>query len=58
MGPLELVAKEKNEHERALEKSVEMYENGVIDKETHETHKRNLTKIIAEYTVALNKLLE
>jgi len=54
--PMKLLEKELKDNERALEKSISMYNKGVIDCETHLLHKENLIKLITLYKEAINLL--
>lgn len=54
MTPLELLKRELNEFERALQKSVDLYKSGKITSELHLTHKINLRAKIDAYTEAID----
>ena len=56
MKPIELLEKELNDLKRSLEKSNELYNNGSIDTDLHETHLANLHPKIFEYEEAILKL--
>lgn len=58
MTPIELLQKELDENKRALEKSNEMFENHIIDTALHETHYRNLIRVIREYESAIRLLTQ
>lgn len=54
--PLQLLEETLNEHEVSLQKSINLYKQGLIDPSTHLTHKTNLTRLIANYTEAIKLL--
>ena len=56
MTPIELLKKQLNEYERALQKSFKSFQDGLLNKEFHETHKKNLEPKIFEYKKAINLL--
>jgi hypothetical protein len=56
MTPLELLQKELNKYERALEKSKESHEKGKIDVGLHLSHARNLEPKIKEFRLAIRVL--
>jgi len=53
MKPLELLKQQHAKYKRALEKSDEEYEKGQIDTLLHETHVKNLTPLIDDYSKAI-----
>lgn len=54
--PLQLLEETLNEHEVSLQKSINLYKQGLIDAETHVTHKTNLTRLIDNYKEAIKLL--
>lgn len=58
MKPIELLQLELNTYEKALQKSFISYQSGQINKELHETHKKNLEPKIFEYKKAINLLAQ
>lgn len=54
--PITLLKQTLNDHEIALAKSINLFNIGQIDKDTHETHKKNLKCLIEQYTYAIYKL--
>jgi hypothetical protein len=55
-NPLQLLEATLNEHEVSLQKSINLYKQGLIDAETHLIHRENLTKLITNYTEAIKIL--
>jgi hypothetical protein len=53
LNPIALLERELVENEKALQKSIDLYQKGKIDAETHLTHKINLRKLIDNYTYAI-----
>ena len=58
MSPIELLQRHVIELRRDFGKSMEMYKNGQISFEIHETHRRNIIPLIKEYEQAIQKLIE
>jgi len=54
--PLDLLKKELKENQRALNKSISLYQNNQIDAETHTRHRENLSKLIGAYSQAITLL--
>lgn len=54
--PLELLKKELAENEVALTKSTKLFNQGLIDEETHLMHKENLVPKIQEYKYCIHIL--
>jgi hypothetical protein len=55
-SPIQILEKELYEYEKALDKSIKLYEKGDIDLETHLVHKKNLKHLIEQFTYAIYKL--
>jgi len=53
MSPCTLLEKELSEYEESLNKSINLFKYDKIDEETHNTHKKNLIPLIAEYKNAI-----
>jgi hypothetical protein len=53
LNPIPLLERELEENEKALQKSIKLYNEGLIDAETHLTHKINLRKLIDNYKYAI-----
>jgi len=53
LNPIQLLEKELHENEVSLAKSTKLYENNLIDYDTHDLHKKNLKLLIEEYTYAI-----
>jgi hypothetical protein len=51
--PLQLLKTTLEEHEVSLQKSINLYNQKLIDEETHLTHKQNLKKLIEAYQYAI-----
>jgi hypothetical protein len=58
MTPTELVSEKLDELKKALAVSRRSYDDGLIDKRLHNTHKRNITPKITEYERALHILIK
>ena len=55
-NPIDLLKTELEDHEKALQKSINLYKYGHITAEQHLTHKTNLTALITDYKEAINLL--
>jgi hypothetical protein len=55
-NPLQLLEATLNEHEVSLQKSINLYKQGLIDAGIHLIHRENLTKLITNYTDAIKIL--
>jgi hypothetical protein len=56
--PIQLLEEELDEHKRALDKSIKLYESGDLEAEVHVIHKERLKKLIDNYTYAIYILKE
>ena len=53
MEPLDLLKNELYLNERSLQKSIQMFADGVIDEKLHMIHKNNLNRLIQQYKRAI-----
>ena len=56
--PIELLEQKLEEHQVALQKSINLYNQGLLDAATHVEHKINLKSLIDRYTYAIYILKE
>ena len=54
--PITLLKETLNDHEISLLKSINLYNNGLIEKSVHDVHKKNLQSLIDQYKYAIYKL--
>jgi hypothetical protein len=55
-APIDLLKTELEEHEKALQKSINLFKYGHITDKEHSIHKQNLTTLIDQYKMAIYKL--